>query len=425
LLAALLGLALVAVFMVVNYRLPGVVAVLALSLYALFNLAFYALIPVTLTLPGIAGFILSLGMAVDANVLIFERINDELRAGNTLIRSIDAGFSQALSSILDGQVTTLISCLALFALGTGFVKGFAVTLGIGVLISLFSALVCTRVLLRLLMSYPNLRRPSLFHVPQPAARRRFLIAMVFSLPACQAPACQSTAPTASRRSRRHCHGPERAGLGAAQLDVASDQGAPLRAGLDFTGGTQIQDGTSLPGERCEPLDLTVSATFNASLLSVGFACCRLVISQRESGVAAWYSLLDGGRQVVLRMPTLAADQARAVMDGPEAPWSRRTSTLSGLADRHHRAEPRQPSCCARVWCRLGVSFLGISAYITLRYDRTLRHCWHCSVWATIVLITCGVFAWFGLFAGVEVNSLFAVALLTIGGLFGERHSGGV
>jgi preprotein translocase subunit SecD len=165
LLAALLGLALVAVFMVVNYRLPGVVAVLALSLYALFNLAFYALIPVTLTLPGIAGFILSLGMAVDANVLIFERINDELRAGNTLIRSIDAGFSQALSSILDGQVTTLISCLALFALGTGFVKGFAVTLGIGVLISLFSALVCTRVLLRLLMSYPNLRRPSLFLSP--------------------------------------------------------------------------------------------------------------------------------------------------------------------------------------------------------------------------------------------------------------------
>jgi preprotein translocase subunit SecD len=159
LIAALVGLALVALFMVVNYRLAGVVAVMALALYALFNLAVYALIPVTLTLPGIAGFILSLGLAVDANVLIFERIKDELREGNTLIRSIDAGFAQAISSIVDGQVTTLISCLALFALGTGFVKGFAVTLGIGVLLSLFSALVCTRVLLRLLMSYPNLRRP--------------------------------------------------------------------------------------------------------------------------------------------------------------------------------------------------------------------------------------------------------------------------
>lgn len=162
LVAALSGLALVAVFMVLVYRLAGVVAVLALSLYALFNLAIYALIPVTLTLPGIAGFILSLGMAVDANVLIFERIKEELREGNTLIRSIDTGFSLAFSSILDGQLTTLISCAALFLLGTGLVKGFAVTLGIGVILSLFSALTCTRTLLRLLMSYPALRRPSYF-----------------------------------------------------------------------------------------------------------------------------------------------------------------------------------------------------------------------------------------------------------------------
>ena len=160
--AALSGLALVAVFMVVAYRLPGAVAVVALSLYALFNLAMYALIPVTLTLPGIAGFILSIGMAVDANVLIFERIKDELRRGNTLIRSIDTGFSEAFSSIVDGHLTTLISCAALFFLGTGLVKGFAATLGIGVLLSLFTALTCTRTLLRFLMGYPGLRRPTNF-----------------------------------------------------------------------------------------------------------------------------------------------------------------------------------------------------------------------------------------------------------------------
>ena len=163
--AALLGLALVAVFMVVVYRLPGAVAVVALALYALFNLAMYALIPVTLTLPGIAGFILSIGIAVDANVLIFERIKEELRRGNTLIRSIDAGFSLAFSSILDGHITGLISCVALFALGTGLVKGFAVTLGIGLVLSLFTALTCTRTLLRLLMGYPSLRRSSYF-LPQ-------------------------------------------------------------------------------------------------------------------------------------------------------------------------------------------------------------------------------------------------------------------
>ena len=162
LVAALTGLLLVAVFMVIVYRLAGLVAVVALSLYGLFNLAVYALIPVTLSLPGIAGFILSLGMAVDANVLIFERIKEELRSGNTLIRSIDTGFALAFSSIVDGQVTTLISCIALFALGTGLVKGFAVTLGIGVLLSLFSSLTCTRTLLRVLMSYPGLRRINYF-----------------------------------------------------------------------------------------------------------------------------------------------------------------------------------------------------------------------------------------------------------------------
>jgi len=162
LVAGLSGLVLVAVFMAVVYRLPGIVAVVALSLYALFNLAIYALIPVTLTLPGIAGFILSVGMAVDANVVIFERIKEELRGGNTLIRSIDTGFALALSSIIDGHVTGLISCAALFFLGTGLVKGFAVTLAIGLVLSLFTALTCTRTLLRLLMSYPALRRPTYF-----------------------------------------------------------------------------------------------------------------------------------------------------------------------------------------------------------------------------------------------------------------------
>ncbi|MEB3353758.1 MAG: protein translocase subunit SecD [Cyanobacteriota bacterium] len=162
LVAALSGLALVAVFMVVVYRLAGLVSVVALSLYALYNLAIYALIPVTLTLPGIAGFILSIGMAVDANVLIFERVKEELRSGNTLIRSIDTGFSLAFSSILDGHVTGLISCAALFVLGTGLVKGFAVTLAIGLLLSLFTALTCTRTILRLLMTYQGLRRPSYF-----------------------------------------------------------------------------------------------------------------------------------------------------------------------------------------------------------------------------------------------------------------------
>ena len=163
--AALTGLFLVGIFMIYIYKLAGVVAVLALSFYSLFTLSIYALLPVTLTLPGIAGFILSIGMAVDANVLIFERLKEELQSGNTLIRSIDASFKNAFSSIIDGHLTTLISCITLFYLGTGFVKGFAATLGIGVLLSLFTALTCTKAILKFLMSYQGLRKISNFINP--------------------------------------------------------------------------------------------------------------------------------------------------------------------------------------------------------------------------------------------------------------------
>ena len=164
--AALTGLLFVGIFMIFIYKLAGVVSVLALSFYSLFTLSIYAILPVTLTLPGIAGFILSIGMAVDANVLIFERLKEELRNGNTLIRSIDASFKNAFSSIIDGHLTTLISCITLFYLGTGFVKGFAATLGIGVVLSLFTALTCTKAIIKFFMSYQGLRKVSNFINPK-------------------------------------------------------------------------------------------------------------------------------------------------------------------------------------------------------------------------------------------------------------------
>ncbi len=160
--AAILGLIFVGLFMVINYRILGLISVASLLTYGLFNLAFYALIPVTITLPGIAGLILSIGMAVDANILIFERVRDELNLGNTLIRSIDEGFRRANSSILDGHLTTLISCLVLFIIGTSFVKGFAATLGLGVMISLFTSLNCSKTFLRFLTSYQFMRRKNLY-----------------------------------------------------------------------------------------------------------------------------------------------------------------------------------------------------------------------------------------------------------------------
>ncbi len=162
------GLFLVLVFMIVYYRLPGAIASIALGIYSILTLAAFNLLGVTLTLPGIAGFILSIGMAVDANVLIFERTREELRAGKTLYRSVESGFFRAFSSILDSNVTTLIACGALFWLGAGLVRGFALTLALGVVISMFTALTCSRTLLLYVLGIQSLRKPEWFCPNLPA-----------------------------------------------------------------------------------------------------------------------------------------------------------------------------------------------------------------------------------------------------------------
>ncbi len=145
--AGLYGFLLVAIFMILYYRLPGIVSVVALCMYVAIVLAIYKLVPVTISLSGIAGFILSLGIAVDANVLIYARMREELKAGKTLNQSFTEGFRRAWSSIRDGHITTLLGALILYIFTTSVVKGFALTLGIGVLVSLVSATVITRILL--------------------------------------------------------------------------------------------------------------------------------------------------------------------------------------------------------------------------------------------------------------------------------------
>jgi preprotein translocase subunit SecD len=155
LLAGAIGLSTVALFMLLYYRFPGVLADVALLIYASVVLALFKSIPVVLTLPGIAGFILSVGMAVDANILIFERMKEELRAGKGLRLAVEQGFSRAWPSIRDSNFSTLITCAILFWFGTYFgasvVKGFALTLGIGVVVSMFTAIIVTRTLLRLII----------------------------------------------------------------------------------------------------------------------------------------------------------------------------------------------------------------------------------------------------------------------------------
>ncbi len=164
LLAGGIGIGLVALFMLVYYRLPGLVAVLALSYYAVAVLAFFRIIPVTLTLAGIAGFVLSVGMAVDANILIFERTKEELRTGKTLATAVEAGFNRAWNSILDSNVSSLITAGILYFGGSSTIKGFALVLIIGVATSMFTAVTVSRTLLRFVVVQGFAQRAGLYGV---------------------------------------------------------------------------------------------------------------------------------------------------------------------------------------------------------------------------------------------------------------------
>ena len=160
--AGIIGLSLVMLFMIAYYRLPGLIADIALIAYSVILFALFKTIPVTLTLAGIAGFILSIGMAVDANILIFERTKEELRAGRTLFTAINAGFDRAFSSIFDSNMSTIITCVILYCLGTSVVKGFALTLALGTAVSMFSAITITKNFMHLIFGTGELKYPALF-----------------------------------------------------------------------------------------------------------------------------------------------------------------------------------------------------------------------------------------------------------------------
>ena len=164
--AGAIGLGFVMIFMALYYRAPGLIADLALIIYGTILFAIFKWVPVTLTLAGIAGFILSIGMAVDANILIFERTKEELRAGRTLFTAINSGFDRAFTSIFDSNMTTIITCVILYCLGTSIVKGFALTLAIGVIVSMFSAINVTKNFMHLIFGTGKLKNPAMFGLKQ-------------------------------------------------------------------------------------------------------------------------------------------------------------------------------------------------------------------------------------------------------------------
>lgn len=160
--AGFVGIGAVMLFMIIYYRALGVISCFALLIYALVNFAIYKIVPVTLTLTGIAGFILSIGMAIDANILIFERTKEELKMGRSLFTAINSGFDRAFTSIFDSNMSTIITCLVLYYFGASMVKGFALTLIIGVVLSMFSAITVTKNFMHLTFGTSELKYPELF-----------------------------------------------------------------------------------------------------------------------------------------------------------------------------------------------------------------------------------------------------------------------
>lgn len=160
--AGIIGLGAVMLFMVFWYRVPGFIANIALLIYSVVLFAIFKMVPVTLTLAGIAGFILSIGMAVDANILIFERTKEELKAGRTLFTAINSGFDRAFTSIFDSNMSTIITCVILYYFGSNIVKGFALTLALGVVVSMFTAITVTKNFMHLAFGTGQLKHPALF-----------------------------------------------------------------------------------------------------------------------------------------------------------------------------------------------------------------------------------------------------------------------
>ncbi len=390
--AGLGGLALVLIYMVVYYRLPGAIADLALLVYAILTFAAFSLLGVVLSLPGIAGFILSVGMAVDANVLIFARIREELLAGRTLYKAVEAGFNRAWSSIFDSNATTLIACGALFWLGAGLVKGFAVTLAIGVVVSMFTAITVTRSLLLLAIANPALRRPQWYGVT------------AFRQPGDLPPEPSAPGPLdLVKQGRRFILASSAVLLvGLVGMGVSwGKTGLPVRPALDFVGGTRLSFELVCPQkDDCgPPIDIAAVRQVMAAK-GYGSATLQLAGEDKRGLVVQTASLgveerveLQKALQETLR-PFGELDTAKQQID-EVGPVVGRQLLVSGLT-------------------ALLVSLVGIALYLRIRFESDY------AVFAIAALvhdvwITVSVFSLLGLVANVAVDSLFIVAILTICG----------
>ena len=385
--AGITGLIVVLIFMLVYYRVLGFVACLALAMYALLNMALYKLIPVTLTTAGIIGFVLSLGMAVDANILVFERLKEELRAGRSLRSAVEAGFTRAWPSIRDGQLSTLITCYVLFVFGSSFgasvVKGFAVTLAIGVLVNLFTAVTATRILMRFMVIVSgralDRNKPALIGLSMPK-------------PGLELPAWVNNAfHIVEKRRWYYIFSATITVIGLIAMGISiARYGSPLKLSIDYTGGTLWEIRFDDPA---------------VSTLSV-----------RQVFVDAGYSGTTvqevGEGNMLIRTIDLAIEEKVALEEAITAqsgPFVERRFEAVGPVIGH---EVTRASGLA-----VAIASVAILAFMWYVF-RSVPHSFRYGMGAIVamlhdVMITASLFAILGLVVGWEVDALFLTAILTV------------
>ncbi|MGB9877829.1 MAG: protein translocase subunit SecD [bacterium] len=362
--AGIWGLALVMLFMLGYYLLPGLIADIALLLYTLFMLAIFKGIPVTLTLPGIAALIITIGMAVDANILIFERLKEELRAGKTLRAAIDAGFHRAFTAIFDCNTTTIISAIVLYAIGTGPIKGFALILGIGTILSMFTAITVSRTLLIVVESmFPFARNPRLYGVFSWTRgvnfkfvkhwKLWFAISLAVIIP----------------------------GLIFYLPPIRG-----LKKGIDFTGGTIITLRFEKAVSLAEARNIVAQAGFPDAFLQVSKDNKELYIRMRHSSMEVVKNVENALAERFGKFEELSVDSI-----GPTISRELTNKALIGVI-------------LASILILLYLSF----RFNELKYGTA-------AVIATLhdVLVMFGSFAILGKLFGVEIDSLFVTAVLTM------------
>jgi len=386
--AGFIGVGAVMAFMLFYYLLPGFIAVLALGLYVVFALALFRAFEVTMSLPAIAGFLLSTGMAVDANILIFERLKEELRAGKTLLSGIDVAFKRAFPAIFDSNLSTLIICLILYNFGTGPVQGFATTLAIGVLMSFFTAVTCTRTLLYVLVGlgvHPSVKWFGL--------RRQFGSSVDENMVV-----QPDRFDFVSKRRLYYAI----SGVGIVIGLVFWFGLGGLKPGIDFEGGSELVIERVAP-EGAEPVPI------QASLSEVR----RLLETAGFTKVGALFA--ENNRQLIVHVADSTENDKGKIMDALKPLGDLKEVSFATISPRV-RSEIVQ-----RAYTAVLLSLIAILLYIAIRFS--IEGGWSgfkfglaaVAALAHDVLIMVGAAAVLGYFLGWEINALFLTALLTLVG----------